>query len=43
MKLYYGFPPELVEPAVRAAHEAGLRVACHLGTGTLPGFSRSPR
>ncbi|WP_405151148.1 hypothetical protein OG589_19815 [Sphaerisporangium sp. NBC_01403] len=40
MKLYYGFPPELVEPAVRAAHEAGLRVACHLGTGTLPGFSR---
>jgi len=41
MKLYVGFPPELVAPAVRAAHVAGLRVAFHLGSGSLPAFRRT--
>jgi hypothetical protein len=41
MKLYVGFPPELVPPAVRAAHEAGLRVAFPLGSGSLPAFRRT--
>jgi len=40
IKLYVNFPPELVRPAVEHAHRHGLRVAFHLGTGTLPGFSR---
>ena len=41
MKLYVGFPPELVAPAVRVAHAAGLRVAFHLGSGSLPAFRRT--
>ncbi|HEX5724788.1 MAG TPA: hypothetical protein VFX98_04940 [Longimicrobiaceae bacterium] len=38
LKLYFGFPPELVAGAVAGAHARGLRVAAHLGSGTLPGF-----
>jgi hypothetical protein len=40
IKLYVNFPPELVAPTVKHAHRRGLKVAFHLGTGTLPGFSR---
>ncbi len=42
MKLYQGFPPELVAPTVRAAHDRDLRVAHHIGSGSLPAFHRSP-
>ena len=38
IKLYYRFPPQLVATAVACAHEAGLRVAAHLGSGALPSF-----
>lgn len=38
LKLYYGFPPEWVPLAVRTAHEHGLHVAYHLGSGSHPKF-----
>ena len=38
IKLYYGFPPDWVAGAVRAAHEHGLSVAYHIGSGSHPRF-----
>jgi hypothetical protein len=38
LKLTSGFPPHWVELAVRSAHESGLRVAYHIGSGSHPRF-----
>jgi imidazolonepropionase-like amidohydrolase len=42
VKLYQGFPAELVSATIAAAHAAGLRVAHHVGSGSLPAFARCP-
>lgn len=38
LKLYFGFPPALAQAAIANAHSRGLRVAAHLGSGTLLAF-----
>jgi hypothetical protein len=38
IKLYYGFPAAWVGLAVRAAHDHGLSVAYHIGSGSHPRF-----
>ncbi|MHB0963436.1 MAG: amidohydrolase family protein [Gemmatimonadaceae bacterium] len=38
LKLYFGFPPALAQAAIASAHSRGLRVAAHIGSGTLLGF-----
>ena len=39
LKLYFGFPVDLLSYAVSGAHARGLRVAAHLGSGTMPKFN----
>ena len=39
IKLYYGFPRQLMPATIEAAHQRGLLVASHIGSGALEQYS----